>query len=265
MKSPIFINKILLPAVALFLTAGSLLAQVPVKMHSHNDYRRDVPFFQAYMQDAYSIEADVYTNADKTDLLVAHDRDELPTALTIDELYINPIVTMFKFNKGKVRKNSNTPLLLLVDLKTEEHPTLDILVKKLEKYPEVFNPNVNPHAVKVVISGHSSKPEDFKKYPEFIYFDGRPHINYSTEQLKRVGLISESFKKYSQWKGLGNISDADQTKLKEVIQKVHRLGKDIRLWGTPDGVNSWNIFHNMGFDIINTDMPEACMDYFRKK
>ena len=125
-------------------SAGSLFAQSRIYIHSHNDYCQRVPFYQAYSQQVYSIEADIYTNADETGLLVAHDRDELPTALTIDELYINPIVTQFKRNQGKPWADNDHTLQLMIDLKTEEHPTLDLLVKKLQQYPEVFDPSVNP-------------------------------------------------------------------------------------------------------------------------
>ena len=144
---------------------GSLMAQSRIYIHSHNDYCQSVPFYQAYSQKVYSIEADIYTNADETGLLVAHDRDELPTALTIDELYISPIVTQFKRNQGKAWADNEHTLQLMIDLKTAEHPTLDILVKKLQQYPEVFDPSVNPKAVKVLITGNTPKPEDFKNYP----------------------------------------------------------------------------------------------------
>lgn len=244
-------------------SAGSLFAQSRIYIHSHNDYCQCVPFYQAYSQQVYSIEADIYTNSDETGLLVAHDRDELPTALTIDELYINPIVTQFKRNQGKAWANNDHTLQLMIDLKTDEHPTLDILVKKLQQYPEVFDPSVNPKAVKVLITGNTPKPEDFKNYPDFIFFDGRPQYDYTPEQLERIGLVSDSFDKYSHWNGKGAIIAPEQEKLNQVINKVHNWGKPVRFWGTPDGVTAWNTFHEMGIDIINTDKPELCSDFFK--
>lgn len=250
-------------AFILISSIGALMAQSRIYIHSHNDYRQNVPFYQAYSQQVYSIEADIYTNSNETDLLVAHDIDELPTALTIDELYISPIVTQFKRNQGKAWADNEHTLQLMIDLKTKEHPTLDILVKKLQQYPEVFDPSVNPKAVKVLITGNSPKPEDFKKYPDFIFFDGRPQYNYNSEQLARIGLVSDSFNKYSKWNGKGAIISPEKEKLNQIIDKVHSWGKPIRFWGTPDGVNAWNTFHEMGIDIINTDKPELCTDFFK--
>ena len=244
-------------------SAGSLFAQSRIYIHSHNNYCQRVPFYQAYSQQVYSIEADIYTNADETGLLVAHDRDELPTALTIDELYINPIVTQFKRNQGKPWADNDHTLQLMIDLKTEEHPTLDLLVKKLQQYPEVFDPSVNPKAVKVLITGNTPKPEDFKNYPDFIFFDGRPQYDYTPEQLERIGLVSDSFDKYSHWNGKGAIIAPEKDKINQVIHKVHNWGKPVRFWGTPDGVTAWNTFHDIGIDIINTDKPELCSDFFK--
>lgn len=249
---------------ALIVTTSSefLSAQSRIYIHSHNDYRQCVPFYQAYSQQVYSIEADIYATTDESTLLVAHDRKELPTALTLDELYINPIVTMYKRNHGKPWAKNDYSLQLMIDLKTPEHPTLDILVKKLQKYPEVFDPSVNPNAVKVLITGNTPKPEDFNKYPEFITFDGLINTDYTPEQLKRIGLISTPFFKLSSWNGKGAIISQEREKVEAVIKDVHDKGKAIRFWGCPDGMTAWNTFHSLSVDVINTDRPEACTDFF---
>ncbi|OAV63660.1 hypothetical protein Barb6_03626 [Bacteroidales bacterium Barb6] len=51
-------------------------------------------------------------------------------------------------------------------------------------------------------------------------------------------------------------------KLTEVIAKIHSLGKPIRFWRTPDGVEAWTTFHTLGIDYINTNMPEDCATFF---
>ena len=50
------ILRIGLSAAALFV-CGVAAAQPPVLIHSHNDYARRVPFYQAYAQQVASIEA----------------------------------------------------------------------------------------------------------------------------------------------------------------------------------------------------------------
>lgn len=60
-----------------------------VQIHSHNDYQKNIPFYRAYSQQVNTIEADIYTAPASDDLLVAHDVQELDTALTLDEMYLD--------------------------------------------------------------------------------------------------------------------------------------------------------------------------------
>ncbi|WP_165022585.1 alkaline phosphatase [Dysgonomonas sp. ZJ279] len=244
------------------ICSGIVFAQKPILIHSHNDYEQRVPFYQAYAQQVASIEADIYTTNKPNELLVAHDRDQLTTAPTLEESYILPLVNLYKQNNGKAWKNSDNILTLLVDLKTPANPTLDILIKKLQVYPEVFDPTVNPYAVRVVISGNRPDPNDYGKYPAVVSFDGSK-TDYTPEQLKRISMISLNLRDHTQWNGKGTMINDEFKKVMQAIKEAHTLGKPIRFWGTPDGVTAWNTFHNIGVDYINTDRPEACADYFR--
>lgn len=236
-----------------------ILAQKRILIHSHNDYERRVPFYQAYAQQVASIEADIFEQ--NGELLVAHTKDELKTAQTIDELYITPIVNLFKQNGGNPWKDSGKTLTLLVDLKTPANPTLDILLTKLEKHPTVFDPAKNPLAVRVIISGNRPDPKDFYKYPSIISFDGE-HLNYTAKELEKISMISLSLREHSDWNGKGLFKKDQKAVVDKLIADVHALGKPIRFWATPDGVNAWNMLHNMGVDYINTDAPELCADFF---
>lgn len=263
LKQGSFLKIWLLVGVFSVSSVGKATAQQSVLIHSHNDYEQQVPFYQAYSQQVYSIEADVFAVEKPDALLVAHEPDELNEAQTLDELYIQPIVSLFKKNQGRAWKKSTDIMQLMVDLKTPENPTLNRLVALLGRYPEVFDPAVNPYAVRVLVTGNTPKPADFAKYPTFIFFDGRPNIFYTPEELKRVGLISDSFRSYSVWNGKGGIVTPEKKKLTAVIEKVHAMGKPVRFWGTPDGMTAWNTFYTMGVDIINTDRVEACSAFFR--
>ena len=97
-------------------------AERPVLIHSHNDYCRRAPFWQAYAQGVYSIEADVFLHDGK--LLVGHDVEDLSPDMTFESLYVEPIVTLFKRNGGRAWKDSDEQLQLMVELKSATEPTL---------------------------------------------------------------------------------------------------------------------------------------------
>ena len=249
--------------IALAIASAGHVSAQEVLIHSHNDYRQRLPFYQAYAQQVASIEADIFSTEKEGELLVAHDKSELPSAPTLDETYIQPLVSLYKLNDGRAWRKSDKLLILLIDLKTPVDPTLNILIKKLEAYPEVFDPAVNPYAVHVIISGNRPDPDNFKNYPSLISFDGSG-TEYTQKQLEKISMISLNLRNFTKWNGKEEINTADYQKVTEVIQAAHNLGKPIRFWNTPDGETSWNTLHKMGVDYINTDQPEACTAFFRK-
>ncbi|PWJ57204.1 alkaline phosphatase [Dyadobacter jejuensis] len=249
--------------ILLSLSSSVLKAQTPqtytpANAHSHNDYEQQFPFELAYKQGFGSIEADVYAVNDS--LFVAHDRKDIRSDRSLISLYLKPIHDLLQQHHGKIYKNSDQELQLLIDLKTDGALTIPILVKELKNFPALTAPGC---PVKIVLSGSTPAPADFDQYPDYILYDGRPEITYTASQLKRVGLISQAFYKYSKWNGKGVLTDEDKRKVNEVIEKVHSQGKKIRLWATPDAVNPWKMLMNLGLDYINTDHVQELGAYLK--
>jgi alkaline phosphatase len=245
-------NKYLI--LLLFLLSMSFHAKSQystLNAHSHNDYENTPPFWLAYNNHFGSIEADIW--AIKGELFVSHNLKDIISSRTLDSLYIQPIVRVFRQNGGRVWKDNPGTFQLLIDLKTPVEPTLLLLVPKLMLYQEVFNPGINKNAVRIVITGNRPDPAEFTKYPDFIFFDGNVALKYDKEQLKRIALYSENFKKFSSWSGEGEIIEKEKIRLEGIIDSVHSVKKKIRFWNSPDDINSWSTFMKMKIDFINTD------------
>ncbi|WP_302236755.1 alkaline phosphatase [uncultured Alistipes sp.] len=247
--------------LALALTCcGAAAAQPPVLIHSHNDYAQRVPFYQAYAQQVSSIEADVFLHDGQ--LLVGHDVEDLRADMTFEALYVEPIVTLFARNGGRAFRDSDQTLQLMVELKSETDPTLRAVAALLGRWPEVFDPEVNPAAVRVAVTGRVPAPETFDRYPRFLGFDGAWDADYTPEQLERIALISTNFRDFSQWNGKGTIIPAEKERLEQVIDRAHEQGKPVRFWNAPEGTTVYYTFYDMGIDYINTDNPEVCAAFF---
>ena len=245
-------------ALFLFLLSISQLQaqpRSPANGHSHNDYQQVAPFSLAYQAQLGSIEADVFLK--NGELFVAHFPMDIKPERSLNLLYLQPLMAVFRQNKGKIY--ANYPLQLLIDLKTPASPTLDTLVSQLKRYPELLQ-----SAVKIVISGNMPAPEQFKNYPDWISFDGRLNQTYSAETLPRVALISASFTEFSKWKGEETLLETDRLKLMEAIQKAHSLNKKIRFWATPDTPKTWQTLLDLGADWIGTDKPVKLARFLRK-
>jgi len=245
-------RKILILIFFLLISLATVYPQYStLNAHSHNDYENDPPFMLAYENHFGSIEADIW--AVNGELFVAHNVKDILPARTLDSLYIRPAVRLFRQNGGRAWKDSPGTFQLLIDIKTPFEPALSLLAKKLEKYPDVFDPRNNKGAIRIVISGNRPEPSGFNSYPDFIYFDGLLDQNYGRKQLKRIPLYSANFKSFSSWNGTGDIIDKEKIRIENVIDSVHSVKKKIRFWNAPDNADVWSLFIEMGIDYINTD------------
>lgn len=244
----------------LFSLAANAQIEPVNRGHSHNDYRQNIPLLQAYYAGMGSIEADVFLRDGA--LFVAHDSTEIRADRTLKSLYLLPLATFYKANGGRAFKNPAQKLQLVIDIKQDHVHVLNELIAELKDFGNVFNLSNNPNAIKLVISGDMPVPSDFKNWPDYIYFDGRPEIKYTTEELKHIAMISQDIKKYAVWNGKGVPTPTDFAKLKKVIDDAHQLNKPFRFWATTDNPNTWIVLGRLGADWINTDHPEKLAEFY---
>ncbi|TDE18581.1 phosphatidylinositol-specific phospholipase C/glycerophosphodiester phosphodiesterase family protein [Dyadobacter psychrotolerans] len=240
------------------LTAQTITAYTTAQAHSHNDYEQKRPFFEAYEQQFGSIEADLFL-VDGA-LYAAHNRVDITPDRTFKRLYLEPILSQIEKNKGNIYAQQDLTLQLLIDLKTPAEETLEALVATLNPYEQILAPK---GPVKIVVSGNTPSPEAFDRYPSFIFFDGRPENTYTPDQLKRIGLISQAFQKYSKWNGEGDLPEKEKKAVIKVIEQTHQLGKKVRFWATPDNIQTWKTMMSLKADYLNTDKVMQLGDYLR--
>jgi len=223
--------------------------QTPIRIHSHNDYTHKKPFYEAVQNKAFSIEADVFVVGDS--LMVAHSKEEVKAGNTLEKMYLKPILALSK-TKDFYR------FQLMIDFKESWDLTYPVLLKTLKPYERLFSKRGK--MVSIVISGNRPPHNTFHLYPEMIWFDGLPGVKYAHEDLKKVTMISANFADYSKWKGEGEIPEADQKKLAELVFAAHQINKPFRFWGAPDTENYWK---QPMSGIINTDKVTKATQYFK--
>jgi hypothetical protein len=251
-----------LPLLALLLTypAAAQRTYTTAQAHSHNDYAQDQPFRKAYAQQFGSIEADLILKNDS--LFTAHDLKDIAPDWTFSSLYLQPMLAEIKKNRGRIYKDKNRSLQLLIDLKTPARETLAALVKELAPHEQYLVPR---GSVQIVISGNTPPPAEFDQYPAYIFFDGRPKVTYTPQQLERIGLISQAFQVYSLWKGTSPLPDADRQKLQQVVEQAHAQGKKFRFWASPDTPEAWSTLMSLQADYLNTDKVVELAAFLKKK
>jgi len=214
---------------------------------AHNDYEKPSPLVTAYDAQAGFIEADVFLQGN--DLLVGHEIKQIQKDKTLEALYLKPLDKLIEKNGGFAYVDKEQSLTLMIDLKTDGIATLNTLVTRLKKYPRL----TACKTLMITVSGNMPIPALWKNSPPFIHFDGRPGITYTTDQQKRIRLISASFQSFSKWNGTDKLSQRDREKLVAIIEAAHAINKPFRFWATPDFPESWSKLIELGVDIINTD------------
>ena len=99
--------------------------------HSHNDYESLHPFITAYDEQYGSIEADIFLWNDS--LLVGHTVYDLKLKRTLESLYLEPLQKHIKENNLYPYKDSSVSLQLLIDIKTAAVPTINQLLKVVNR------------------------------------------------------------------------------------------------------------------------------------
>lgn len=248
-------KKSLFLVVLLSLLSGLAFSQQDFKLHSHNDYLRNVPFWEAFGAGAASIEVDVILQDGQ--LMVAHEKESVKPEWTLKSLYLEQIQKAR--NLGMMADFS---FHLLVDCKTEAYSTLEQVVKDGAEFKEMMYSAQNPTGLKLIISGNRPKPADYEKYPEWIYFDYQSKILTADLPWKKIGMVSLSFSQFSKWKGQGTIPVDEKSELEAFIGLVHSFDRPVRFWASPDGEVAWKTFYELGVDYINTDRPREAVEFF---
>lgn len=234
------VYRLSLPTLLLLLLTEFAFGQL---IFAHNDYAKPNPFYQAFDLKANYIEADVFLHNNV--LVVAHDREEIDPSKTLASMYLQPLLA---------KRNELYGVTLMIDLKEQ---VLHSLVKELNEFPAL----ISHPGLTIVISGDYPIPIEWKNYPDYIWFDGRPNISYTEDQKKRLKMISTSFGNVSTWNGTGEIPGTDLAKIKDVIDIAHGLKQPVRFWGAPDFENAWSKLGSIGVDVINTDNVEKLDGY----
>ncbi|KAK5133311.1 hypothetical protein LTR08_007836 [Meristemomyces frigidus] len=118
---------------------------LPIPCHSHNDYWRRIPLFDALRSGCTGVEADVWLFGEE--LFVGHNLAALTSNRTFKNLYVNPLVSLLdnmnprsSFGEatghGVFDVDPQQTLVLLVDFKKDGHETFPVVSQQLEALRE---------------------------------------------------------------------------------------------------------------------------------
>ena len=270
----------------------------PIPCHSHNDYWRHVPLYDALAAGCVSVEADVWLSGD--DLLVGHSQKSLTQERTLESLYVDPLTSILTQQNapsqltpmnvtspstahlnGVFDVDPETPLILVIDMKTDGAATFPAVLKHLEPlrsrgWLTHFNgTSVVPGLITVVGTGNT--PFDllvanttyrdifFDAPLEELWGDDESLLDGEKYTAENSYYASVSFQEEigNLWHGL--LTPQQVLKISGQVEGADSRGLKARYWDTPawpvgrrDHV--WDVLMREGVGSLNVDDLEAAKE-----
>jgi Glycerophosphoryl diester phosphodiesterase family len=189
-------------------------------------------------------------------LLVAHDRDKVDPARTLQRLYLNPLRERVVKNHGRVFRDGPS-FSLMIDFKADATNTYRALLSTLKDYETMlttFHSNrTETNAVTIVISGN--RPGDLMQSEpiRLAAYDGRLSDLDRGWSPRFAPWISDNWRTVFKWDGNSDMPNTERHLLRDIVARAHRQGMKLRLWGAPDRPPVWRELMAAGVDLINTD------------
>lgn len=263
---------------------------VPVPVHSHNDYWRSIPLFEALGSGCISVEADVHLR--NSDLLVGHTASSLDEGSNLRSMYLEPLQRMLVAQNANVTDGDwrglfdrapRQTFVLLVDIKTSGPETFELLHTQLQALREldyltywngservmrpltiVASGNAPFQSITALPSTHRDIFWDAKleSLPSFHdYFDVDPVIyayNRSNSYFASTEFRNARFYPYSNGSGPVPHTLRSKDMAATQIEQARARGLMSRYWNTPSQPPNlreivWRVLVEKQVDILNMD------------
>ncbi|XBW38403.1 hypothetical protein QEN19_003991 [Hanseniaspora menglaensis] len=234
-------------------------------VHSHNDYWRTLPLYDAIIHGVNSVEADIWlikTKNKETYLAVGHNDKYLkPTQRNLRTLYINPLLDILdQINDNSSKLNGvffnspEKPLIIYIDFKDHNPNNLvayEELLKELEPLRKYLTTTLDfekNHYKPLVIQLTGDYPK-LSNYEDYIFLDSSLISIYNRETEFRSPVVSESFNNMLKFchgesidgstalrlltKKAISLSEREIICMSEIISNAHKQNYKVRLWGVP--------------------------------
>jgi hypothetical protein len=197
--------------------------------HSHNDYWRPHPLYDALQLGFKSVEADVFLI--DTTLQVGHELAALRRPNTLQSLYLDPLRKIQQTQSFYTRP---AELWLFVDFKNDGPDTYARLRQVLARYRDLLSTprHPRPAGVRVILTGGYPRAEVLADPEALVFLDGQL-TDLGAAQAAHICTVNGDWATYFKWNGLGPMPAAEAARLRAWNDQAQRTGQKIRFWNTP--------------------------------
>ncbi|TVY35517.1 Altered inheritance of mitochondria protein-like protein [Lachnellula subtilissima] len=260
----------------------------PIQLHSHNDYHRKVPLYEALAVGCVGVEADIWVRHDgnrKEVLLVGHSSKSLTAQRTLTNLYLDPLLQILD-NQNKLgayedSRNKSRPVgvfethpdesvVLLLDFKSSSADLFPVVLAALEPlrnkgYLTTYTNNIlTPGPLTIVASGNAQYSDIISNSTYRDIFLDAPLASISDPKYNTTNsyYASTSLTKAVGHLWGGRFSSNQLQIVKDQIKAASDKGLKDRYWDTiswpiPWRDYVWKTLMNEGTAMLNADDLES--------
>lgn len=195
--------------------------------HSHNDYWRPHPLFDALQLGFKSVEADVFL-VDST-LQVGHERAALRPDKTLQSLYLDPLRQL----SGRYYTQP-AELWLYIDFKNDGPATYAQLQRVLSRYRALLSTPQQPQpgGVRVILTGGYPRQQVLADPNRLVFLDGQL-TDLQPDLAAAIPAVNGDWKKTFRWDGVGKLPATEAARLRQLNDQAVRTGQKVRFWDLP--------------------------------
>jgi glycerophosphoryl diester phosphodiesterase len=239
------------------LSYGQLAKTLP-NGHSHNDYEKCRPAFIKALEEGFiSIEIDVFSY--RRALKVAHVAFVLGVAPDLETMYFLPLQKWLK-DHGQLFSEPEQRLIFMIDIKRDGAEAYALLRQLCQKYQHLIthyfpkNDSVSYGKVDILLSGHKPYAQVLVDSVRYMLIDGSlSDIGHPERSAVIAPRVSAAYHSLFKWRGIGQMPEHENKKLKNIVEKAHKDGRKVRFWAMPNNAAVWRTMHDAGVDWMNVD------------
>ena len=263
-SASLFVLQCLLAATAAFAQSDCNLVEAG---HSHNDYLRKRPLYDALNLGFLSVEADIFFA--KGNFSVAHTAFGRRKKQNLRKMYLEPLKARVDSCEGRVFCDCLQVFELMLDLKGKwDADRLKELNASLAQFEGLFerveNNRVLPGPLRIVLSGAArmqwADTSDVRRY----FFDGGMGSVASKIESTLLARNSTKYSSFFTWDGKDEMPPDERKALEDLLYTATLNNRKIRFWKMPENERIWREFLDAGVRWMNVDNLERFARFFEK-
>jgi len=212
-----------------------------------------------YQADVMYIYGKIYV----TPLMPDSAKHKLPT---LTEAYLYPLYNQFKKNNGEIISGYSGDIFLILNLTAQPTQIYKQLAIEMRPFSDMLTYKVDgtqhQGKLRILIKDKAQLEKINNIKPSFLGLVGNLSDIDKNMDSNQMPLIEVDFNELTTWKGTGNIPFEDFTKIKALVDKVHKQNKKISIANCPSYKTVVDLIQTSKADFMTTSEATRVAGFF---